>query len=248
MPPSPTAPRPCAESAAKDEPSGARVTRKPTPLDPFNIAEDRGNAPPGGARLLPYRRKGAAMATLIEGLRYFGAIVLLAVAASFGGVALLASELDAGARIVGTAIAIGVAALAYWMWPRSATARSIAPAPMHAAGATSIATPVGPASPSAVQVGTRVIRREVRRRGLFGWLFLVIFMAFNALMALWVIAYWRVLAEGTSGSEWERAGHVIGGTLGTGVLLFLWVCGAVITGLLALLTRGRRTIIEETIQ
>jgi len=32
------------------------------------------------------------------------------------------------------------------------------------------------------------------------------------------------------------------------LLLFLWVCGAVIIGLLALLTRGRRTIIEETIQ
>ena len=73
------------------------------------------------------------MTVLVEGLRYFGAIVLMAAAALFGGVALLTSELDAGARTVGIATALGVAGLAYCMWPRSATARSIAPAQTHGA-------------------------------------------------------------------------------------------------------------------
>ena len=38
---------------------------------------------------------------------------------------------------------------------------------------------------------------------------------------------------------------MIGLTRAGGMFLFFWGCGAVITGLLALLTRGRKTYIEE---
>jgi hypothetical protein len=50
----------------------------------------------------------------------------------------------------------------------------------------------------------------------------------------------------THGSA-EQAGQAIGGTIGSGVILFFWVAGAVILGLIAMLTRGRKTIITEDV-
>jgi hypothetical protein len=92
----------------------------------------------------------------------------------------------------------------------------------------------------------RVIRREVRKRGFFGWLFLLIFFAFNALMVAWLISYWNSISGMVApGSDAGRAGAAIGATLGTGAIFFVWVTGAVVTGLLALLTRGGKSYIEE---
>lgn len=92
----------------------------------------------------------------------------------------------------------------------------------------------------------RTIRREVRKRGFFGWVFLLIFLGFNAVMLLWLIGYWTELGKLPAAmSEAERAGAVIGSTIGTGFIIMVWGFGAVILGLLALLTRGRRTIITE---
>lgn len=95
-----------------------------------------------------------------------------------------------------------------------------------------------------------VIRRETRKRGFFGWLFLLIFLGFNALMLIWLIAYWSSVGNlvDAAASDAERAGSAIGGAIGTSMLLFFWVCGAVITGLLAFLTRGHKTIVEETVR
>ncbi|WPZ13221.1 hypothetical protein T8J41_13755 [Nitratireductor rhodophyticola] len=93
-----------------------------------------------------------------------------------------------------------------------------------------------------------VIRKEIRKRGFFGWFFLLIFLAFNALMLLWMFSYWGTIgdAASTADSDAAKAGTAIGGAIGTTMLMFIWVCGSVITGLLALLTRGRKTIVEET--
>ena len=92
----------------------------------------------------------------------------------------------------------------------------------------------------------RVIRKEVRRRGIFGWIFLLVFLGFNAVMALWMFFYWKVLSGAMPAvTEAGRAGAAVGAMFGTAAILFFWVAGAVITGLLALLTRGRKTIIEE---
>jgi hypothetical protein len=93
----------------------------------------------------------------------------------------------------------------------------------------------------------RVVRREVRRRGFFGWVFLIIFLGFNALMAAWMIGAWNIMGNqmGTSASDAERAGTAIGGVIASGVILWIWVLGAIVTGLLALLTRGSKTVIEE---
>lgn len=91
-----------------------------------------------------------------------------------------------------------------------------------------------------------IIRREVRKRGFFGWLFLLLFFAFNALMVIWLLSYWSHLGAMHTASEAERTGVAIGGTIGSGLIFIVWVGGAVILGLFALLTRGRKTIIEES--
>lgn len=91
----------------------------------------------------------------------------------------------------------------------------------------------------------RVIRREIRKRGFFGWLFLIIFWLFNAFMAACVFTYLGILSGVKTNDQFEHAGAVIGGTIGTTVLVFFWVAGAVILGLFALLTRGQKTIVLD---
>jgi hypothetical protein len=91
----------------------------------------------------------------------------------------------------------------------------------------------------------KVVRKEVRQRGFLGWVFLLIFIGFNLLMLAWLCSYWQVLSTGVeSGTDAQRVGAAIGGAIGTGVILFVWLVGAVITGLFAILTRGRRSYIE----
>jgi len=94
----------------------------------------------------------------------------------------------------------------------------------------------------------KIVRREIRKRGFFGWIFLLLFLGFNALMVLWLVSYWSAISGGpSSGGDAARAGHAIGATIGTGMIFFFWTAGAVITGLFALLTRGRKTYIEESV-
>lgn len=94
---------------------------------------------------------------------------------------------------------------------------------------------------------TRVVQREVRRRGVFGWIFLLLFWAWNALMVWWLVSYWATVSPlVTSGSEAGRTGAAVGATLATGTIFFFWAAGAVIFGLLAFFTRGRRMLITET--
>lgn len=92
-----------------------------------------------------------------------------------------------------------------------------------------------------------IVRREVRKRGLIGQLFKWTFVLFNVLMAWRLISYWVNIGGMVSGTanEFEEAGAVIGGTIGTGMLVFFWLAGAVILGLITIMTRGKTTIIEE---
>ncbi|WP_164937734.1 DUF4339 domain-containing protein [Bradyrhizobium guangxiense] len=92
----------------------------------------------------------------------------------------------------------------------------------------------------------RVVRTEKRKRGFFGWLFLIVFLLFNGLMAAWLFSYWsQVLPMTTNGSDAGRAGAAIGTTMGTGLILSLWTCGSLVLGLFVLFTRGRKVIVEE---
>jgi hypothetical protein len=94
----------------------------------------------------------------------------------------------------------------------------------------------------------RVVSRATRKRGFFGWVFLLVFLAYNGLMLAWLIAYANVISNTQVHGAAAGAGKVIGANLGTGILLFFWVGGAVILGLLALLTRGSKTVIVEEIE
>jgi hypothetical protein len=96
----------------------------------------------------------------------------------------------------------------------------------------------------------KIIRREIRERGFFGWLFTIAFFCFNLLMAVWLFSYWASVGElmNNAGSDAARAGGAIGATLGTGMLLTFWMAGAIILGLLTLFTRGKLTVIEERVE
>lgn len=91
----------------------------------------------------------------------------------------------------------------------------------------------------------KVIRRETRKRGVFGWIFLLIFLGFNAFMALAMIRGLTSAADIPAVNDAERAGRTMGAIIGGGALLVIWFLGAAITGLLAMLTRGSKTVIEE---
>lgn len=90
------------------------------------------------------------------------------------------------------------------------------------------------------------IRRQIqkRKRGFFGWLFLLLFFGFNLLMMFWLFRYWGQLAGTTATSDAASIGKAIGGTIGSGLILFIWGFGAVILGMFALLTRGSKTVVE----
>lgn len=92
-----------------------------------------------------------------------------------------------------------------------------------------------------------VIRTEKRKRGIIGKVFLLFFWLFNALMLWWLVAAFQISGEQISAatSEAQKAGAAIGTGLATGMIMAIWMAGAVILGLLVLFTPGK-TIITET--
>jgi hypothetical protein len=79
------------------------------------------------------------------------------------------------------------------------------------------------------------------KRGFFGKLFKWGFIGFNILMVIWLFSYWGSVGElaNTAGSEAEKAGAAIGGTIGTGMLFGIWVFGDIILGLFVMFTRPK---------
>lgn len=77
------------------------------------------------------------------------------------------------------------------------------------------------------------------RRGFFGKLFKWSLIGFNILMLVWLVTYTGDIVEisDSAASDAERAGTALGGTLGAGMILTLWVMGDIILGLATLLTR-----------
>jgi len=89
----------------------------------------------------------------------------------------------------------------------------------------------------------RTIRKEIRKRAFFAWVFLILFLAFNAFMAAWLWLYSETLSQV---EVRLAAAPFIGGMIGTSAIAFFWAAGAIVLGLLAVLTRSRKTIVEET--
>jgi hypothetical protein len=93
---------------------------------------------------------------------------------------------------------------------------------------------------------SRRVETHIRKLGLFGWLFRIVFWAFNVFMALWA---WLTsvglsrLHQAVGTSPAAKAGYDVGVAIDIGALAFLWLAGAVILGLFVLLTRGRKTVV-----
>ena len=96
----------------------------------------------------------------------------------------------------------------------------------------------------------KIIRREERKRSVMGRIVKIVFIVFNVVMVLWTGAYLLQISDMhvKATSEAARTGTNIGATLGLGFLAFIWVAGAIILGLIVMMTRGKMTIIEEQIE
>lgn len=92
-----------------------------------------------------------------------------------------------------------------------------------------------------------ITRTETRKRGIFGKIFLLLFWIFNGLMVWWLFAAFQISGEQMTAAttEAQKAGTALGTGIATGMIMAIWMAGAVILGLLVLLTPGK-TIITET--
>ena len=83
-----------------------------------------------------------------------------------------------------------------------------------------------------------VLRKE--KRGIFGKLVIFMFWGFNILMLFSIWTGTQTAVEGQAGlSGAEAAGAAIGTGIGVTLLVFIWLIGAVILGIMALLTRPK---------
>jgi hypothetical protein len=91
-----------------------------------------------------------------------------------------------------------------------------------------------------------IVRTEKRERSVVGKAIKWIFIAFNLLMALWLVGGLHSASKIQTFSAAEQIGAGIGVTIGVTVLLILWALGDLILGILVLVTRGNKVIIEES--
>lgn len=86
---------------------------------------------------------------------------------------------------------------------------------------------------------------EKRKRGFFGWVFLLLFWGWNAFM---VFAIFAGLNAGAPTRATLTGDELRAFDAGSGIAimfeLVLWAVGSVVFGLLAYFTRGRREMIE----
>lgn len=93
-----------------------------------------------------------------------------------------------------------------------------------------------------------ITRVERRKRGFFGWIFLLAFWGFNLLMLVSMIGSIGSMADQHAAltTQVERDGFAVGSAIGFSVVLLIWALGAIILGLAAWLTAGRKVTIETT--
>lgn len=89
------------------------------------------------------------------------------------------------------------------------------------------------------------VQIEKRRRGIFGWIIAILFWGFNLMMAVWLWGAFSVTstAVGEATSEAEKAGSMIGAGIGITMIIWVWLFGTIILGIMMLFTRGRKEII-----
>ena len=96
---------------------------------------------------------------------------------------------------------------------------------------------------------TKVVRTEKTVRGPIGQIVKWTFIIFNIVMLCLMVAFCGHVGEvvNQSASDAETAGAGLGGALGSGFLLMIWLVGDVVLGLFVLFTKGKKTVVEETI-
>jgi hypothetical protein len=93
--------------------------------------------------------------------------------------------------------------------------------------------------------GTQIVT-ERYQRSFFGKLVSTLFWSWQALMLLWAISYLSSVSQQYgSGSDVNRIGIAAGGTIGMSVILWVWLFGAIIFGLMMYFTRGEKVIITK---
>lgn len=87
---------------------------------------------------------------------------------------------------------------------------------------------------------------ERRKRGFFGWVFLLVFLGWNALMAYWLFKVFGAMGgapvpDTEAGKNSQAAAQVVS----FGIILLVWALGSIVTGIPAMLTRGSKTIVRR---
>jgi hypothetical protein len=91
------------------------------------------------------------------------------------------------------------------------------------------------------------VRTEKRERSAAGKLIKWAFITFNVLMAAWIVGGLHSVSKIQAHSAAEQIGAGIGATIGVTIIVVLWALGDLILGILVLVTRGNKVIIEESI-
>ncbi len=95
---------------------------------------------------------------------------------------------------------------------------------------------------------SKTIQIETRQRGFIGKIFKWLFILFNILMLVWIIAGVSNVSGIETANEYEAAGAAIGTAIGVGMLIGLWVCGDLILGMFMFFTRGKKIIETKVIE
>jgi hypothetical protein len=97
-----------------------------------------------------------------------------------------------------------------------------------------------------MEVVMTIIRTEKRERSLAGKLIKWAFVAFNLLMVIWIVGGLHSVSKIEVHSTAEKLGTGIGAGVGITMLLVLWALGDLILGIMVLVTRGNKVIVEES--
>lgn len=90
-----------------------------------------------------------------------------------------------------------------------------------------------------------VVRTERRERSAIGKLVKWLFIGFNIFCAIWMTSGLSAVSKIQTHSSAEQIGANIGATLGFAAIGSIWLFGAILLGILVLLSRGDTIIIEE---
>jgi hypothetical protein len=94
-------------------------------------------------------------------------------------------------------------------------------------------------------IAMSIIRTEKRERSFAGKMIKWAFIGFNFLMVVWVILGFYSVSKIQTHSVVEQIGTGIGAAVGFTFVLMLWALGDLILGVLVLVTRGDKVVVEE---